>query len=68
LSCLSHEPQSPAPLLMMHARALHQLEETEQAEVLVARALLQEPENIDIRGLLALLQYENDNYSPALIT
>lgn len=68
LSRLSHESQSPAPLLMMHARALHQLEETEQAEVLVARALLLEPENTDIRGLFALLQYENDNYSPALIT
>ncbi|WP_349735278.1 tetratricopeptide repeat protein [Pseudomonas jessenii] len=68
LSRLSNDPQSPASLLMMHARALHQLEETEQAEVLVVRARQQEPEDTEIRGLLALLQYENDNYSPALIT
>ncbi|WP_434577358.1 tetratricopeptide repeat protein [Pseudomonas sp. Z5-35] len=68
LSRLSNEPDSPTPLLVMHARALHHLEETEEAEVLAARALQQEPQNTEIRGLLALLQYENDNYSPALIT
>jgi tetratricopeptide (TPR) repeat protein len=68
LSRLSNDPQAPAHLLVMHARALHQLEETEEAEVLAVRALQQEPENTDIRGLLALLQYENDDYSPALIT
>ena len=68
LSRLNNDPQSPVSVLMMHARALHQLEETEQAETLVARAQQQEPGNTDIRGLLSLLQYENDNFSPALIT
>ncbi|AKJ96681.1 hypothetical protein VM99_00900 [Pseudomonas chlororaphis] len=68
LSRLSKDPQSPAHLLVMHARALHQLEETEEAERLVTRARQLEPENTNTRGLLALLQYENDNYSPALIT
>ncbi|MBX8495392.1 lipopolysaccharide assembly protein LapB [Pseudomonas cichorii] len=68
LSRLSNDPESPATLLMMHARALHQLEETEEAELLVSRAQKQEPSNTEIRGLLALLKYENDNLSPALIT
>jgi len=68
LSLLSNDSQSAPSLLLMHARALHQLEETELAEALVVRAVQQQPDNTDMRGLLALLQYENDSYSPALLT
>ncbi|WP_339527281.1 tetratricopeptide repeat protein [Pseudomonas sp. EA_35y_Pfl2_R111] len=54
--------------LMMHARALHHQELTEEAELLVSRAQQQEPSNIEARGLLALLQYENDDNLSALRT
>lgn len=54
--------------LLMHARALHHIEQTEEAELLVKRAQQLEPENIEVRGLLALLQYENDDNPSALQT
>ncbi|NWB46391.1 tetratricopeptide repeat protein [Pseudomonas gingeri] len=68
LSRLSIDPQCPHAILTMQARALHQLEETEEAEALVIRAQRQEPSDTEIRGLLALLQYENDKNSLALTT
>ncbi|NWB95768.1 tetratricopeptide repeat protein [Pseudomonas gingeri] len=66
LSLLTGNPQCPPSSLMMHARALYQLEQTEEAQALVARALEQEPGNAEIRGLLALLLYENDDNTQAL--
>lgn len=61
LASVTANTACPASTLLMHARALHQLEEerTEEAEALVVRALVQDPENPETRGLLALLLYEN---------
>lgn len=68
LASLTAGTACPADTLLMHARALHQLEEerTEEAEALVVRALVQEPENPQARGLLALLLYENGKNAQAL--
>ncbi|KWU52846.1 tetratricopeptide repeat protein [Pseudomonas palleroniana] len=68
LTHLTQHADCPAATLLMHARALYQLEETEAAETLVCRAQQLEPDNLDIRGLLALLLYENDKFSQALST
>lgn len=68
LAHLTPHADCPAATLLMHSRALHQLEETEAAEALVLRAQQLEPHNVDIRGLLALLLYENDNLAQALST
>ncbi|WP_395608121.1 tetratricopeptide repeat protein [Pseudomonas sp. B22129] len=68
LSHLTRHADCPAGTLLMHARALHQLEETEPAEALALRAQQREPGNQDIRGLLALLLYENDKLAQALNT
>lgn len=58
--------QDSSAALLLHARALHHQELTEEAEPLVARALAQEPQNNEARGLLALLRYENDDLDSAL--
>ncbi|MGU9827650.1 tetratricopeptide repeat protein [Pseudomonas sp. LF242] len=68
LTHLTQHDDCPAVTLLMHARALHQLEQTEEAEALVIRAQQLEPDNLDIRGLLALLRYENDKLPQALST
>lgn len=68
LAHLSSAADCPAPALLLHARALHHQELTEEAEPLTTRALQQEPGNIEARGLLALLQYENDDNPAALLT
>lgn len=68
LAHLSNEADCPASVLILHARALHHQELTEEAEPLARRAGQQEPDNLEARGLLALLQYENDNNSAALHT
>jgi tetratricopeptide (TPR) repeat protein len=68
LAHLTQHSDCPAATLLMHARALHQLEDTEAAEGLVVRAQHLEPDNLDIRGLLALLLYENDKLAQALST
>lgn len=68
LAHLSSEADCPASVLILHARALHHQELTEEAEPLAHRARQQEPDNLEARGLLALLQYENDNNSTALHT
>lgn len=58
--------QDSAAALLLHARALHHQERTEEAEPLVAQALGQEPASLEARGLLALLRYENDDPGSAL--
>jgi tetratricopeptide (TPR) repeat protein len=62
--CLSAD--CPVATLMLYARALHHLQETEKAQMLVEQALRQEPEHIEARGLLALLHYDNDDNEAAL--
>ncbi|MDH1104511.1 hypothetical protein N5C55_27640 [Pseudomonas otitidis] len=66
LTRLTAEGECPVPVLLMHARALHQQELTEDAEPLALRAWQMDPSNIEARGLLALLQYENDDNAAAL--
>lgn len=62
-----HASQQDNPTaLLLHARALHHQELTEEAEPLAARSLQQEPGNHEARGLLALLRYENDDLDSAL--
>ncbi len=68
LAKLTADNQCSLSTLLMHARALHQQEQTEEAEVLVKRAQQLEPDNIEVRGLRALLQYENDDNPGALQT
>jgi len=58
--------QDNSAALLLHARALHHQELTEEAEPLVAQALAQEPQSNEARGLLALLRYENDDLDSAL--
>jgi len=52
--------------LLLHARALHHLTASEEAEQLVTRALQIEPEHIEAKGLLALLHYEREDNEGAL--
>ncbi|MFJ4376076.1 tetratricopeptide repeat protein [Pseudomonas japonica] len=59
-------PQDSSAALLLHARALHHQELTEEAEPLVEQALQQEPDSNEARGLLALLRYENDDLDGAL--
>lgn len=66
LAHLTQQADCCAATLLMHARALHQLEHTEDAERLATRAQQLEPGNLEIRGLLALLLYENDSLASAL--
>jgi tetratricopeptide (TPR) repeat protein len=68
LAKLTADEDCPVATLVMHARALHQQELTEEAEVLIRRAQQREPSNIEVRGLLAFLQYENDDNPSALQT
>ena len=62
-----HATQVDSPeALLLHARALHHQELTEEAEPLVVRAIGLAPTHIEARGLLALLRYENDELPGAL--
>ena len=63
-----HHPsaQDSSAALLLHARALHHQELTEEAEPLAVLALEQEPQNNEDRGLLALRRYENDTLESAL--
>lgn len=58
--------QDSSTALLLHARALHHQELTEEAEPLVVQALEQEPQSTEARGLLSLLRYENDDLDSAL--
>lgn len=68
LTHLTASAECTATTLIIHARALHHQELSEEAESLMRRAQQQEPHNIEARGLLALLQYENDDNASALQT
>lgn len=66
LFALHGADQSNTPALVLHARALYHQELTEKAEPLVVQAVSQSPEDLEARGLLALLRYENDDLEGAL--
>jgi tetratricopeptide (TPR) repeat protein len=48
-------------------RSLHQLERTEEAQPYAERACRAFPDDVRLRGLLALIQYENDDNTSALL-
>lgn len=52
--------------LCLHARTLHHLEQPLDAATLAERALAENPGDIELMGLLALLRYESDDNTAAL--
>jgi len=68
LAKLTVDENCSVAALLMHARALHHIEQTDEAERLVKRAQHREPDNVEARGLLALLQYENGDNPSSLQT